>query len=87
MMYKILNDIMPSLYLKGTFISSKVNNVHSHYTRRANHDLILPLCRTAYCTKSVKARGTASWNSIDKQIRDSKSIQSFKMLLRHEFLR
>ena len=49
MMYKILNDIMPS-YLTGTF--TKINNVHSHYTRRANRDLILPLCRTAYYTKS-----------------------------------
>ena len=83
-MYKILNDIMPS-YLTGTF--TKINNVHSHYTRRANRDLILPLCRTAYYTKSFKARGATSWNSIDKQIRDNTSIQSFKMLLRHEFLR
>ncbi|KAJ8017557.1 hypothetical protein HOLleu_44948 [Holothuria leucospilota] len=83
MMYKILNDISPP-YLKRNF--TKLQNVHPYCTRRAKQDLVLPRCRTSLYAKSFTVRGTTSWNSINDEIRNSKSVETFKRRPRQDIL-
>ena len=57
---------------------TEFENVRSHGTRQAKHDLILPRCRTSLYAKSFSARGSSSWNSINDKIRETNQLKPSK---------
>ena len=55
----------------------RVSDVHNHSTRQMN-DLYLPKPRTNYRKFSVAYQAPLIWNSIDLEIRNCATDQSFK---------
>ena len=77
-MYKCMNGLAPS-YLSELFC--KRSSVHSYNTRNSDH-LQIPLCRTALAQKSFSYRGACTWNSLPDEVRNCKSVSSFKRKLK-----
>ena len=72
MIYKLLNNIGPES-LTNLFTYSLIQPAkHFEYT------LCLPQPRTNYLKKSFMYDGSFLWNSIPKDIKESKSVSSFR---------
>ena len=72
------------------------HNVHNYNTRstfsdignalNSNNIFIINARTTHYGLKLIKVSGPKIWNCIPKQIRDSKSVNSFKLLLKKHLI-
>ena len=75
MMYKVLNKTGPkSLTNLFSYKSEKTN----YHLRDISSSLCLPKPRTNNMKKSFMYDGAHLWNSIPKEIRESKSLSSFR---------
>ena len=78
-MYKSINGPVPT-YVSDS-ISPSVGEI-STYTVRNQHDIIVPFCRTDVSCKSCIPSSISAWNSLDKELRNSPSLASFKYRLK-----
>lgn len=53
------------------------HEIHSHFTRQASN-LHIPYTRTSLAYKTVKLEGPKLWNSLNSQLKASKSLSVFK---------
>ena len=80
MMYKTLNG-HASEYLHDLF--TKVSEMYSRNLRSVtNIDLRVPFARTNYFSKSFSIEEAKQWNSLPTDIKQIKSLHSFKTSLR-----
>ena len=75
MMYKILNNMGPQSLTK--LFSNKSDKTEYHL-RNISSSLCLPKPRTDHMKNSFIYDGAKLWNSIPKDIRESKSLSSFR---------
>ena len=81
LMYKCINMSDENLLLKDCFTFA--NSLHNYPTRRAlNGDLNLPRPYLEQFKRSIAYSGVKIGNSIDINIRQCDSLQSFKICLR-----
>ena len=82
MMFKVLNNMAPC-YLSDSF--SAINSVHSIFTRRNKAgDLYIPMCNTNYGKRTFRYKGCVLWNVLSQDIRNAKSLMSFKMMFKKD---
>ena len=80
MIYKTLNGHAPE-YLIDLFI--KASEMYSRNLRSVtNDDLRVPFARTNYFSKSFSIEGAKRWNSLPTDIKQIKTLHSFKTSLR-----
>ena len=80
LMYKFLNNSIPK-YISE--IISKPSIPHQRHLRSTDNDLLyVPRSRTACFDKSFSICGPKEWNIRSLEIRLSKTLSSFKKLLR-----
>jgi hypothetical protein len=79
MFYKIMNDLAPN-YLRD-LIPEYVNERHQHNTRNADNHITAFICRTASLDRSFIPSTIKGWNSLNKSIRSSPTINSLKNAL------
>ena len=76
--YKTLNDLNP-LFMKEIFCLSK------YKTHRPDNLFINSRRTSKYGDKSLRILGAHIWNSLPKEIKNSKSIFEFKGLIKNWF--
>ena len=81
-MYKYCNNLLP-LTFNNTF-TTNANN-HKYSTRHAS-DFALPNCKLEFGSKSISYLGVKVWNTIPTQVKNSKSIHSFKTNYKKSFI-
>ena len=77
-MFELKNDNLPHVFaplFQRNFI------LHSHSTRQANH-YHLPQTRTVFANSTFTFTGPKFWNSLNNQLVDSPSLNSFKRKLK-----
>ena len=72
-MFKVYNNQAPE-YLTGKFIRVQT----PHNTRGSSTKLQLPLPKTNYGKKRFGHRGASIWNKLPEDLRNCKSLSSFK---------
>ena len=75
MMYKVLNKTGPKSLTNLFMYKSEKTNYH---LRDVSSGLCLPKPRTNNMKKSFMYDGAPLWNSIPKDVRESKSLSSFR---------
>ena len=58
-----------------------INDIHS-YNTRGNSNFYLPRVRRNYGKQRLLHQGITEWNSLDKSIRDLRSLLIFKQTLK-----
>ena len=81
-MYQYTTNLLPKCF-ENYFINR--NEVHNHNTRTSNN-LSIATYRTNLKYFSLKVAGPILWNSLDKKIKESQSINIFKIRLKNELL-
>ena len=81
-MYKIKNDISPKCMKEYFSINS---DIHSYNTRQASLYHV-PNYRNDKCQVSIKYQGPTIWNNIPEDIRNSSSLNSFKIHVKRYLL-
>ena len=75
--------------LPSTFRSyfTALNNIHVKTTRAtALHNFFVPFFKTLKLQRSIKYQGPKIWNSLDLEIKNSKSLKAFKSRLKNLLL-
>ena len=75
MMYKLLNNMGP---VSLTNLFTYKGNMTNYNLRNISSTLCLPQPRTNYLKKTFMYDGSFLWNSIPKDIKESKSLSSFR---------
>ena len=75
MMYKILNQVDPQSLTK---LFSYKSDKTEYHLRDISSSLCLPKPRSENMKNSFMYDGSKHWNSIPKDIRESKSLSSFR---------
>ena len=75
MVYKSLNDLAPE-YLKAKFVNRSC--ITDYILRDTTNKLAVPKPRTNYLKKSFQYSGAVLWNSLPLELRQAKSLSSFK---------
>ena len=84
-MYKCKNKLMPDSI---TNLFRTVDSVHSYQTRAAKSgNLYIPKSLHSSAQKSISNKGAKVWNEIPCEIRDSRTIHSFKEKLREHYMK
>ena len=78
-MYKSVNSLFPT-YISD-LIPSSVGEI-STYTLRNQNDITVPFCRTEISRKSCIPSSISAWNSLDIELRNSPSMESYKYQLK-----
>ena len=79
-MYKDDNDLLPRHICQ---LFQKVSNTHQRETRSAtSRDYKIPNPGLETPKRDIRYRGPLFWNMVDKQIRKSPNLASFKYALR-----
>ena len=83
--YECANNIA-SAYFRNYF--TKINTIHGINTRQSiKNDLYAVSCNTTqYGLRSIHYSGVRLWNSLPKEIKDSKTLSNFKGKLKHHYL-
>jgi len=81
-MYKIKNDLSPKCMKEYFSINS---DIHSYNTRQASLYHV-PNYRNDKCQVSIKYQGPTIWNNIPEDIRNSSSLNSFKIHVKRYLL-
>ena len=80
MIFKTLNGPAPK-YLLDLF--TKASEMHGRNLRSVTYDdLRVPIARTNYFSKSFSIEGAKQWNSLPTDIKQIKTLHSFKTSLR-----
>lgn len=89
----ILNFADLSQYIIASFMYNKINSnnyntqpIHTYQTRN-QHSLYIPRPNLTLFKHSFMYSGPKFWNSIPKEIKESKSLSSFKIKLKSHMLR
>ena len=80
-MYKILNN-HSAPNLKNKFITRENLNLNDYSLRNADINLSLPKPNTEYLKKSFGYSGAVLWNSLPMRAKQTKSLSSFKNLIK-----
>ena len=75
-------NLLPTSLLKYFSLNC---NIHSYATRNAAN-FHMPKVRTSLLHKSIIYQGPVVWNSIPDEIRNSKSLNLFKIKLKNYFI-
>ena len=76
-MYKVKNDLCP-LYIKELFHN---NNINCYSFK--NSDFVIPRFNTVtYGKHSLRYLGPVVWSKLDKKIKNSESLNTFKAKIR-----
>ena len=76
-MFKVKNDLCPR-YMKEVFQSNNINS-----KRLTNSDFVVPRFNTVtYGKNSLRYLGPVLWSKLDKVIKNSESLNSFKAKIR-----
>ena len=67
------------------FFFKKCSDIRSRITRNCN-DLNISKCGTSLAQRSFRYRGTKVWNTIAEEIRNSRSLTTFKGKVKNWFL-
>ena len=78
-MYKSVNGLVPSYV--SDLIPPFVGETNA-YNLRNNNNIALPFCRTEISRKSCIPSSISAWNSLDRELRNSPSLSSFKYQLK-----
>ena len=73
-MYKVNNNLLPQYFIDMFLFN---HSVHSHNTRQCNLYHV-PYHRLVLTSNSIRVFGVNLWNNICDDIRNSKSLQSFR---------
>ena len=79
MVYKSLNCLAPD-YLSSKFIQ-RSDIFSSYYLRDSENKLAVPLPHTNYFRNSFCYSEAVLWNSLPSDVRQTKSLTSFRQLL------
>jgi hypothetical protein len=71
-MFKIVNNLAPS------YLSKRFTKKESRYNTRNNDGLYMDKPNTEYKKRSLSYRGAKLWNSIDRNVKNTDDIMSFK---------
>ena len=77
LVYKCFNGMAPN-YLSDLF--TRMNDIHEHHSR--NGLLQVPLCQSNSIKRSFTYTGTILWNSLPPSLKDTCSVNVFKIMLR-----
>ena len=77
-MYQVNNGMVPD-YLIDLF--KKTNTLHSYETRQAEFNFLLPKPNTNFRKKSFSYRGALGWNDLVPNLKNLKSLTTFKKSL------
>ena len=75
-LFKYVNGI-----IDVKFDTKRISDIHS-YNTRGKFNFYLPRVRRNYGKQRLLYQGMAEWNSLDKSIRDMRSLLIFKQALR-----
>jgi len=81
-MFKYCNDELPNLFAN---MFQKNSGIHTHNTRQQNH-FHLPKFKNNMLKNSVRYQGVTLWNGLPDQLRESKSLNSFKFNFKKSLL-
>ena len=81
-MFKYTSNLLPSIF--RNFYTTNLN-VHSYPTRHAN-DYHLNNPKLILAQKSIRHHGSEVWNNLPNHIKNSKSLYSFKALVKKHLL-
>ncbi len=77
--YKCLNDLAPQQLADLFTRSDATHNIHTRFATEGN--LVVPTVRLQLCMRDYYVRTPIYWNLIDKDVRVSNSLRSFKNAL------
>ena len=72
-MYELSKDNLPDNFVP---FFQRNNTIHSYPTRRSNH-FHLPRTRTVFANKTIIFTGPKFWNSLNNELVEGPSINSF----------
>ena len=79
--FKCVNNLSSDYY---NDVFKEVSSMHDFNTRQcANHHLILNKCRTEYFMSAICYDGAKQWNFLPLDIKQSASLQNFKLKLKN----
>ena len=78
MMYKVLNNNAPA-YLQEQF--KKLKDLVPYKLRNADVNLALPKPNSEYLKKSFGCSGAVAWNSLPRNLQNSKTLNEFRQNL------
>lgn len=81
-MYKHFNNELPETFNKY-FI--KHAEIHNYHTRNAL-DYSIPKTKKVYSQRSVRNTGPLQWNSLEQNIKQSKSVKHLRNQLKNQFI-
>lgn len=82
--YKFNSNALPAQF--NNYLT-KVNKVYKRSTRASFHKkFFVPFFKSSKLQRSIKYQGPLIWNSLTSNIKESKSIKSFKFKLKQLFL-
>ena len=82
--YKFKNNLV-SLPFQNYF--SNTCNVHKQTTRGSTkYNFFLPFCRTRKLQRSIKYQGSKVWNSLSLELKEAKSLATFRSKLKSTLL-
>ena len=81
-MYKVLNKMVPQSHTK---LFSYKSDKTEYYLRDISSSLCLPGPSTDNMKNSFMYKGSKLWNSIPKNIRESKSLSFLQKIATHTF--
>ena len=73
--YKSLNDLAPQ-YLSDLFV--RLSDFHTRELQNTKTDLALPLMRIVTGQNAFSYRGTKVWNKFNNDLKEARSVYSFK---------
>jgi len=82
-MFKYMNSLIPNP-LKTLFVLNK--QLHSYNTRNRNNPIV-PMHRTELGKKCVAHMGPIIWNKVPDNIKETKTLKSFRSLLKISLLK
>ena len=81
--YKCINNISSDFY---SDVFKPVSEIHQINTRSSsNNNLAVPKCHTEYYTHALCCSGSILWNKLPVEIRQKRSIESFKKMLKQYY--
>ena len=81
-MYKHFTNQLPQVF-QNYFCTH--NEIHNHYTRKKDSYKI-PKIKTEFSYKTVKIMGPVKWNTLEKDVKSSKSVKMFRKELKYTFI-
>ena len=62
------------------------SQIHGINTRNSNTNFIIPKVSSNLGSTSITFEGAVLWNNLDKQMKESTSVKSFRKLLKDTFM-